>query len=137
MKTLPAGAITCLAEEGRLTLQVPEISLGGYVAQDHPDEYFIPVRYPDDIAVGKEEGFTYLSRIGYNHYRADLQKAFNSRQTRGSTFGGFHVEALAFLDRVKVKGNRKLKKLNALAQANPTKYNIRKRDEMVEYLKRV
>jgi hypothetical protein len=135
---LPKGSPTTLAEEGRLTLQCPDLSLGPHQGQDYPDEWFIPVRYCADIACGREEGFTYLSRIGYMQLYHDLKLAFGKRSCgRGTTWAEFEQHALDFLDEVERKGRKKFKKLDAIAKADPTKYNIRKRDELAEYLKRV
>jgi len=135
---LPKDAPFTLAQQGRITLQCPQYSLGPDTYVDYPDEYFIDTKMQGRkhrIAVGREEGFTFLSRLGYKYFEQDLKNTFSTQ--RGCTWQEFADHANEFLDEVETVSRKYLLKLDAIAGVDPTKNNIRKRDHMVEELKKM
>jgi len=85
-------SITCLAGQGRITLQIPQYSiwLGPEARQPEteevPDEWIMTLRssasYP---AVGKESGYSFLTRAGWLANKDKIKEAFElSNSMRGS-----------------------------------------------------
>lgn len=76
------GAITQLASRGHLTLQVPECAIckpGTNVEMEEaPDEWFCVLKHNCVPASGKESGFLYLTRAGYEANKDALRTAFES-----------------------------------------------------------
>jgi len=99
MKILP-GSITCLAGEGRLTIQVPTISIGtdDRALEDAPDDWFVLTGYGTKPAIGRERSsaFVYLSRKGYEANKSALRAAFNQSTSRRGTWQQFEAAAEAF-----------------------------------------
>ncbi len=130
----------CLAAEGRHTLQVPQYYLGDTTKEtfvDYPDEFFIFVKYDGSklrCCAGREQGFTYMSRLGFKHFYNDLQKVF--RPNRG-TWQEFVDEANRELDEIQLKTTTELAKLKAVYGVEPTPYLKTKIDELTDYLKRL
>lgn len=84
------GAITNLTESGYHTLQIPDVdiyigttNMSNTVFIDYPDEYFQFLKYEGKymrIIFGKEKGFLHLSEEGWNYFRNDIQRTFNSNK---------------------------------------------------------
>ena len=119
---LPTDAHLALIQEGRLTMQVPEWSIG-------------PAKMR--AAVGREEGWTYLSWHGFIHYLVDLKKAFNSRQQRGHSWDDVLVHAIEFYKDVKKRSQDHLIRLEAEVQIKPTPYNKKRVAEMQAALRKL
>lgn len=87
------GAIAALAEEGYLTLQVPDLAVGECDFEELPDEWFCRWNYGKGPAIGRESGMLYLTRAGYEANKQELKAAF-SGDHRGYTWKDFesHVE---------------------------------------------
>ena len=85
------GAITGLASEGYLTLQVQECCIGGTPnTLTLPDSWFCYIRADKSPCIGRQTGFLYLTEKGYlankNHIKAAFLKALASGiARRGAT----------------------------------------------------
>ena len=81
------GFIGALRNEGRQTLQVPDIVISFDGSKEKiievPDNWFIRV-YGEFPAVGREEGFLYLSKIGFEATKKELKKEYFSGFARRS-----------------------------------------------------
>jgi len=112
-------AITALTSEGRCTLQVPDMVLlfpgdKEPALVDYPDDWFSTMKSNDEPAVGKEGGFTYLSRKGYEANKADLKKAIEKAcGKRGKGWADFEKYAEEHFAKVEKSVARKLKTLRA------------------------
>jgi len=94
-------AITCLAREGRPTLQIPQHDIwfskepppDAERFEEIPDEWVISLRNGIPV-VGKQEGYLFLTREGWNANKDNIEKAFNSAgiNKRGS-WEDFQVHA--------------------------------------------
>lgn len=106
MKKVHKSTITCLASEGRLTLQVPDVMLTISGMPDDPvveevepmevvqDDHFIYLKGGNHkVCVGRESGYLFFTEAGFNHYREELKAAFNSYQQRGHTWEEFEAYA--------------------------------------------
>jgi len=68
--------ITCLRGDGYLTLQVPEICLGGpSITIDVPDSWFWYLK-AGRPAVGREQGFLHISPEGFQANKKALAAAY-------------------------------------------------------------
>jgi hypothetical protein len=83
--------IGSLVRQGYRTLQVPVMALTFAPAdepltEEHPDEYFIHTNplgdYRSRLAVGREQGFLFLSRRGFEHFRETLRECFEEGRGR-------------------------------------------------------
>lgn len=118
---LERDAITTLAGEGRCTLLVPDVLLfvPGYdessvVYEDFPDDWFVVLTPAGAPVAGKENGYTYLSRKGYEANKDALKKAFESSEgIRGKTWADFEKHAEEHFDKVAKARASKLKMLRA------------------------
>lgn len=74
------GTITSLAARGDITLQVPDAWIGSAPAMEEvPDEWFMRVKCEGKgvrPCVGKESGFLYLSRAGWEANKERIKEAF-------------------------------------------------------------
>jgi len=79
------GFIGALRNEGRQTLQVPDIVISFAGSKEKvvevPDNWFIRV-YGEFPSVGREEGFLYLSKIGFENNKNKLKKEYFSGFSR-------------------------------------------------------
>lgn len=130
-----------LPSEGRLTLQVPVISIGPETLASYPDEYFMflkivgfnqKVGARQRIAVGREPGFLYLSKKGFDHFKADLKQAFSYQ--RGHTWADFENYADNLFATVRVESRAHLKRLELEEQLKPTPYNKKRVQQMNDIL---
>lgn len=126
-----------LASEGRYTLQVPTLVIFSTPSPMHVNpDHFTHVKIigvtrngtKQRIAVGREEGFLYLSGLGFQYYYNDLKNAFST--IRGGTWQGFVQEAQKTIQGIKLHSSGELMKLQAIASVNPTKYNLNKVTEL-------
>jgi len=77
--TVFADWISCLRDEARLTLQVPEYALGGAPQTiDVPSEWLWELKVDGDhrLAVGREQGFLHISPAGYAANREAIIEAW-------------------------------------------------------------
>lgn len=123
-------------------MQVPEWSIGPDNDTDYPDDYFVTLKFHGSsakmrAAVGREEGWTYLSWHGFIHYLVDLKKAFNSRQQRGHSWDDVLVHAIEFYKDVKKRSQDHLIRLEAEVQIKPTPYNKKRVAEMQAALRKL
>lgn len=101
---LDLDSITTLAGEGRKTLQVPDTVICFTAEEEaewaasvveHPDEWFIYLR--NNIpSVGKQGGFLYLTRLGYEANKERLKAAFTASDSctqYGSQWSEFEAHA--------------------------------------------
>jgi hypothetical protein len=100
------GTLTCLAAEGRATLQIPqlviEIHTGKPVAREdlgenEPDaieceaDWFMYLKSSGVPVIGRQQGFLYFSRKGYEACKEMLREAFSNK--RGSSWADFELAA--------------------------------------------
>ena len=132
-------AITSLAGEGRITLQVPVYDImvedGRAIAHtaydleeervaDVPDEWFITLR-SNSPAVGKESGYTFLSRAGWEANKDEIKKAFESNAHPRGTWSDFEKYAEHQFTTVKKNANRRIKLLlSKVDQLKEAKKNL-------------
>ena len=120
-------SITSLASEGRITLQVPVYDVvvheGRAIAYDAtqlesekvidaPDEWFVHLRH-NSPAVGKESGFTFLSRAGWNANRKDIREAFLNSEFQRGTWADFEDYVDYHFAKVKKNGEKRIKLLQS------------------------
>jgi len=92
---IPKTTLTCLAAEGRITLQVPEFVVGdidGLECEETPDDWLHAVRYAGGKlreCCGKETGFTHFTRKGFLAMRERLRAAYEGS---GPNMRGFWPE---------------------------------------------
>ena len=89
---VPAGGLTGLASEGRLTLQIQELEL--VFPGDTPSPFVeVQPEHYVRLSGGKlaPRGFPHFTRAGFEFYKDQLRAAF--RNTRGSTWENFEVHA--------------------------------------------
>jgi hypothetical protein len=106
---LQEGSITVLASEGRLTLQVPEWSIGDdSELVEYPDRWFVRLhgRRP---CVGRESGYLFLSREGWKANREILKQAFST--VRGAEWSDFEQHAEKHFQEVQATADKLVAKL--------------------------
>jgi len=81
-------AITSSARGGYLSLQIPEIAVRFNGGQDEveniPDDWVCRLKSCDRPAVGKESGFLYLTRKGYEANKPAIRAAFEQAIASGT-----------------------------------------------------
>lgn len=94
---LTKKAITRLASEGRVTLQIPEINLGNVTEDmfsDFPDTWFTRLKSSKLPVIGKKEwGYLFLSESGWKINKKDIKKAFENAAFKRGTWGDFELHA--------------------------------------------
>jgi len=136
-------AYTTLLAEGRVTLQVPEFSLGPCSMSNVSDDYFVRAKIAGiggrRIAVGREAdyGFLYFSRRGFEHYKPELRQVFNTRQTRNGTWQDVEDFADKFFADLKKRSEDHLKRLQLEVQLKNTPYNQKKVADMITALRNI
>jgi len=92
-------AITRLASEGRVTLQIPEnLDYGKEVTEDmfsdFPDTWFTRLKSSKLPVIGKKEwGYLFLSESGWKINKKDIKKAFENAAFKRGTWGDFELHA--------------------------------------------
>lgn len=117
-----AGTITQLASEGRLTLQVPELAIvvsGSSLPipgiEEYPDDWFCHLR-DYVLCTGRERGFLYLTRKGYEANENALRIAFEDAiangldRTNGEGWPAFERHAQEHFTRVESRTTREILK---------------------------
>lgn len=109
------GSITSLASEGRITLQVPTMAIGIGTApsvsfETVPDDWFVYLRN-DVPATGKQEGFLFLSKRGFDANKTDIQRAFLSSTRARGTWADFEKHAEEHFKKVETKTKKRIEKL--------------------------
>lgn len=135
------GAPFTLLSEGRKTLQVPQYSHGfkddpSYT--DYPDEYFVEAKFhgvKHRICVGREDGCMFMSRLGFEHFKPELKKAFESSTVdRGHTWQDVLDHADEFYAEMRTKSQEQLIRLQCEVQIKNTPYNRKRVTEMTDRL---
>jgi hypothetical protein len=106
------NGITLLASEGRLTLQVPDMAYGcsSLEGEEVPNDWIMQIRGGQHIpCVGKEQGFLFLTRKGWEANKDKIKAAFEASKDKRGTWQEF--EAMAEKHFIQVQ-----KKLNSLIQ---------------------
>jgi len=120
------GAITSLASEGRITLQIPifdiviqednrPIAYGADQLNDErveeiPDEWIMQLRSGQSRPViGKEQGYSFLTKEGWEANRQKIREAFlNAKHQRG-TWADFEDHVDEHFKQVKAATLKKIK----------------------------
>ncbi len=91
------NAITTLASEGRITLQIPQYQIWFDNNPHHneiieiPDDWVMLLKSNNVPAVGKEGGFWYLTKKGWEDNKDEIQKAFSSSNRQRGTWDDFEL----------------------------------------------
>lgn len=97
------STVTVLAAEGRCTLQIPDYFIDSSPSWEAETiievdaDCFIKLRHVGrnmGPCIGRQDGFTFLTRKGFEFFRTDLEKAFSSAiknpmTNRGHTWSDF------------------------------------------------
>ncbi len=116
------NSITSLARRGYITLQVPTRDLWltenppEPEIEEIPDDWIILLRANNSIAIGKESGFCYLTKKGWEHNKDEIMEAFLSAQHPRGTWEDFENHAETHFDDVKAVSKNRLKFLETKAQ---------------------
>ncbi len=107
-------AITSLASEGRMTLQIPQVDLNprGFESsiKEVPDEWVVALKDGSYPAVGREQGYLYLTRAGWFANRDDIKDAFEgARFSRGNTWEDFEEYARKHFQKVEHNTMRRIR----------------------------
>ena len=112
-------AITALASEGRLTLQIPELAIGPYSVSEASNDWFVRASYGCPT-VGRERGFLFLSRKGWAINKPKIKAAFESSKDQRGTWDEFEQFATDFHKSLDAARNKKIaalrKKISDLEQ---------------------
>ncbi|MFW9871574.1 MAG: hypothetical protein ACFFG0_00560 [Candidatus Thorarchaeota archaeon] len=106
--------ITTLVSEGYLTLQVPEytISLDKVPNEnfiDYPDEWFVRANHTRGPSLNKKEnGFIFLSEIGWKANKDDIKKAFESSKNPRGTWEDFEKHVIEHFREIKNLLNKRI-----------------------------
>lgn len=77
-------AITTLAGEGYMTLQVPVYDLGAPPQTINvPDSWLCYIKSNNSLCIGKQRGFLYLTEEGFKANYRDIKKAFEGAIANG------------------------------------------------------
>ncbi len=105
-------SITSLASEGRMTLQIPQYDFvySDVIVEEVPDEWIVNLRdnlYP---AVGKEQGYLFLTRAGWFANQDRIKDAFeNAEFNRGNTWEDFEEYAKKHFQKVEHNTVRRIR----------------------------
>lgn len=106
MKVLK-DSLWCLASEGRLTLQVPQLSIGPDELDEVPDDWIYEAEHVDSAPViGNKQGYWYLSKIGYLANRETILNVFAKAHEKTPADWGFGEESYTDLGGKKFKDIR-------------------------------
>lgn len=140
-----------MAEEGRLSVQVPDCAISfnvpGQAPQTPPtqtfsDDYFMYAKHIGwnrkvgsryRVATGRECGYLHLTRTGFNHFKNDLKAAFVN--CRGKTWQEYEDAANKFFDVVKAETQKHLVRMQAEVQIKNTPYNQKRVQECQDALR--
>lgn len=118
---LSKDAILSSAKQGYLSLQVPDIYIGFDTdLADFPDDWFCYLKeaFSGRPAIGKEEGFLYLSRKGYEVNREAMKESFSlERGHDWVAFEAYVAEHFAKIERFVEKRKKTLAKQIAELEA--------------------
>ncbi len=124
------SAITTLANEGRITLQIPQLDIiadkSGKMfcinssesvdAIYMPDKWFIHLKSSKQPAFGKEKGFLFLTEAGWKANKKDIKKAFNNSPHKRGTWQEFEKYAETHFKKVKDSLKKRVKYLEKKAK---------------------
>jgi hypothetical protein len=112
------GSITQLASEGYLTLQVPHCVVGEPTPDtvEVPDEWLCELK--SDVPVtGRQEGFLFLTRAGYEANKDAIKKAFEKAcangkdRTDGEGWAAFEKRAEEHFKHIEERCKKRIAKL--------------------------
>lgn len=113
------GSIPQLASEGYLTLQIPafDIWIGeSPVAssyEDVPDEWVTILRSNNQFCIGKETGFLFLTRKGWEANKEAIKEAFEKSKMKRGTWQEFEKHAEDHFADVLSSNTKRLKYLES------------------------
>lgn len=106
-------SITSLARRGYITLQIPQISieLGGGVTpvEEVPDEWIAMIHSSGSVAVGKETGFSYLTRIGWEKNKSKIKEAYEGAEHQRGPWEKFERYAEKHFKAVEEANKRRIR----------------------------
>lgn len=105
-------AITSLSSKGYITLQIPTLSIGNperiVETEEVPDNWFTFLKATKCPAVGKEYGFTYLTRIGWEANKHKIKKAYENAEYDRGPWTKFEEHAEQHFKHVERATNRQI-----------------------------
>jgi len=105
-------SITSLASEGRITLQIPQYDLGSSdaIEEEVPDEWVVTLRNGLYPAVGREQGYLFLTRAGWFANQDKIKDAFeDAKFHRGNTWEDFEAHAKKHFQKVEHNTMRRIR----------------------------
>ena len=107
------GAITSLASEGRITLQIPQYNIGApgsppSETEEVPDDWIVLLRSNNSPAVGKEYGFYFLTKAGWEANKDKIEDAFLASKWQRGTWTDFEVYVINHFQKVKEASRKRL-----------------------------
>ena len=91
------GSITSLSSRGYITLQIPHYTIGNpemkVETEEFPDNWFIFLHSNKTPAVGKELGFTYLTRVGWEANKDKIKEAYENAEYPRGPWAKFEAHA--------------------------------------------
>ena len=105
---IPKDSLTCHPSNGKLTLQIPTYYVGSPPDfEELPDNWFISLKN-DRPTTGRELGYTFLTREGYEANKDKIKDAFMSCQHRRGTWEVFEMEVEEHFEKVKVQTKKRI-----------------------------
>lgn len=107
------GAITSLASEGMITLQIPQYVIDApgsppSETEEVPDEWIVKLRSNNTPATGKERGYYFLTRRGWEANRHKIEEAFSKAKFKRGTWFDFQVHVEQHFMEVKKASRKRL-----------------------------
>lgn len=122
------GSITSLSSRGYITLQIPHYTIGSpgmkVETEEIPDNWVVFLHSNKTPALGKEQGFTYLTRVGWEANKDKIKEAYENVKCPRGPWIKFEEHAEQHFDHVKHATKRKIalleKKLDQLKETKMT-----------------
>ncbi len=111
------GAITSLAEEGRITLQIPQYDIwigkdleevGQSETEEVPDNWIVLLRSNRSPALGKERGYYFLTEAGWEANKDKIEDAFSKSKFKRGNWFDFEAYAINHFKKVKEASMKRL-----------------------------
>ena len=109
------GAITSLSSRGYITLQIPHYTIGKpgmkVETEEVPDNWLVFLHSNKTPSVGKELGFTYLTRVGWEANKDKIKEAYENAKCPRGPWTKFEAHAEEHFNEVERQTTRKVRLL--------------------------
>lgn len=111
------GAITSLAEEGRISLQIPQYDIwigknldevGQSETEEVPDNWIVSLRTNKSPALGKEHGYYHLTEEGWKANKDKIEEAYLKAKFKRGNWFDFEAYAINHFKKVKEASLKRL-----------------------------